>query len=189
MSKINDKFKWQESNEIHYWNQEQNDKSKTWHKKFTWRRTVKSRDDLWTLFAFAQQLFVFFLFCSTMTMAANNCNDHLIDQININKLLQVKCTQTTIMIPEYCIQQQAHQLVGQAKRCTTKNRPKEVGGETFGCLLFCCRPEAASDVICSRFLGMIVPNKCVKFCDPCLNRSREILPKAAMGSISTVFPQ
>ena len=46
---------------------------------------------------------------------------------------------------------------------------------------FCSRLEAASDVVSSRFLWSIVPDKCVKFCDPCLNRSREMPPDAVEG--------
>ena len=37
---------------------------------------------------------------------------------------------------------------------------------------FRSRPEAASDVIPSRFMRPIVPDKRAKFRDPCLNRSR-----------------
>ena len=39
---------------------------------------------------------------------------------------------------------------------------------------FCSRPEAASDVMSSHFVRLIVPNKCVKMFDPCLNSSQEI---------------
>ena len=43
---------------------------------------------------------------------------------------------------------------------------------------FCSRLETASDVISGRFVGAIVYNKQIKFCDPCLNRSGEIPPEA-----------
>ena len=43
---------------------------------------------------------------------------------------------------------------------------------------FCSRSEAASDVISSTFVGPIVPDKCVKYRDIHLNRSREIPPEA-----------
>ena len=56
------------------------------------------------------------------------------------------------------------------------------------CLIaFCSRPEAASDVMSGRFVRPIVLDKCVKFCDPCLNRSREIPPEAVGGSIFDSF--
>ena len=45
----------------------------------------------------------------------------------------------------------------------------------------------ASDVISSMAVRPIVLDKCVKFRDPSLNRSREIPPEAAGGSNSTVF--
>ena len=45
------------------------------------------------------------------------------------------------------MQQDAHQLVGQAKRCTTKIRPKDVGGGIFGRFANFdnCQSEAAGD--------------------------------------------
>ena len=46
---------------------------------------------------------------------------------------------------------------------------------------FCSRPEGASDVISSRFVRLAVPNKPVKCCDPCLNRSPKIRPEAVGG--------
>ena len=42
---------------------------------------------------------------------------------------------------------------------------------------------AASDVISGWFVTPIVPNKCVKFRDPCTNRSREIPPEAVGGGV------
>ena len=38
--------------------------------------------------------------------------------------------------------------------------------------------EATSDDISGVFVGLTVINKCVKFCDPGLNRSGKIRPKA-----------
>ena len=43
---------------------------------------------------------------------------------------------------------------------------------------FCCRPEAASDVMSSSFVGAIIRDKDAKFRDPYLNRSRQIPPEA-----------
>ena len=47
------------------------------------------------------------------------------------------------------IQQEAHQLVRQAKRCATKIRPKAVGSRIFGCFpnFDKCRSEVAGDVM------------------------------------------
>ena len=42
----------------------------------------------------------------------------------------------------------------------------------------CSHPDAASDVTSSTFVGLIVRDKCVKFCDPRLNYPGEIQPKA-----------
>ena len=51
----------------------------------------------------------------------------------------------------------------------------------FNCIL---QPiVAASDLISGIFVGPIVPDKPVKFHDPCLNQSREIPPEAVKGSI------
>ena len=50
---------------------------------------------------------------------------------------------------------------------------------------FCSLLEAISDVISGKFVGPIVLDKCVKFRDPCLNRSRDIPPEAAL--FSTVY--
>ena len=52
---------------------------------------------------------------------------------------------------------------------------------------FCNRPEGAGDVISCRFVGKIVLEKCVKFGDPCLNHSREILPEAIGSGIFDSF--
>ena len=54
-------------------------------------------------------------------------------------------------------------------------------------IAFCSRPEAPSDVISGRSVGPVVPDKCVKACDPRLNRSQEIPPKAIRGSICEFF--
>ena len=51
----------------------------------------------------------------------------------------------------------------------------------------CSQQEAASDVIRSRYMMLIVPEECVKFRDKCLNRSREIQPKAVGVAFSAVF--
>ena len=47
-------------------------------------------------------------------------------------------------------------------------------------ITFCSRPAAAGEVLSSRFVGLIVPDKCVKFRDPHFNRSREIPPEAVI---------
>ena len=52
---------------------------------------------------------------------------------------------------------------------------------------FCRQPEAAGDVISGIFLGPIVLEQWVKFCDPNLNRSQEILPEVIRGSIFDSF--
>ena len=49
------------------------------------------------------------------------------------------------------------------------------------------RHEPASSVISGTFVGPIVPDKPVKFRDPCLNHSREILPEAVGGGIFQFF--
>ena len=51
---------------------------------------------------------------------------------------------------------------------------------------FCSRHEAASDAKSGRFVRLIVPIS-VKFCDPCLNRSREFPPVALRGDIFNIF--
>ena len=48
---------------------------------------------------------------------------------------------------------------------------------------FCSRLEAASDVVTSRFVRLAVPNKCVTFRDPHINRCPEIRPEAVRGAI------
>ena len=52
-------------------------------------------------------------------------------------------------------------------------------------IAFCSRLEAASDVIFGTFEGPAVPDKRVKFCDPCLNHSGEIQPKAVFQTSIT----
>ena len=54
-------------------------------------------------------------------------------------------------------------------------------------IALCSRLEAANDVISGGFVRLIVPDKCVKCCDPCLNRSRKIAPEAVAGSIFDSF--
>ena len=48
-------------------------------------------------------------------------------------------------------------------------------------IAFCSRLEAASDAISGTLMRMDVSDKCVKFRDPRLNRSREIRPEAVGG--------
>ena len=48
-------------------------------------------------------------------------------------------------------------------------------------IAFCSRPEAAGDVISRSFVAPILTDKYVKFCDLCLNHSREIPPEAVGG--------
>ena len=50
-------------------------------------------------------------------------------------------------------------------------------------IVFCGRPETASDVISGMFVGPIVRNIRVKFCNRRLNGSREIPPEAVGGAI------
>ena len=45
-------------------------------------------------------------------------------------------------------------------------------------VVFCSRPETASDIISGRLVGPIVCDKRLKFLDPRLNHSREIPPEA-----------
>ena len=54
-------------------------------------------------------------------------------------------------------------------------------------IAFCSRLEAASDVISGTFVAPTVPDKIVKFRDPCLNRSRVIPPEAVGGGIFDSF--
>ena len=54
-------------------------------------------------------------------------------------------------------------------------------------IAFCSRPEAASDVISSHFVELIVSDEFVKFGDPCLNRFGEIRPEAIEGGIFDIF--
>ena len=46
-----------------------------------------------------------------------------------------------------------------------------------------CRTEAASAINSGWFVSPIARDKCVAFCNPNLNRSREILPEAVGGVI------
>ena len=58
----------------------------------------------------------------------------------------------------------------------------------YGDLIASCnRLETASDIIFGKFVGPNVPDKPIKFCGPCLNRSREIPPKAVRDGIFDVF--
>ena len=52
-------------------------------------------------------------------------------------------------------------------------------------IAICNRFEVASDAISGRFVRPNVPDKCVRFTNPYLDRSREIPPKAIGGSILT----
>ena len=54
-------------------------------------------------------------------------------------------------------------------------------------IAFYNRPEAASDVISGRFVRLAIPDKCVKFHNPRLNRSLEIWPIAVRGDIFDRF--
>ena len=64
-----------------------------------------------------------------------------------------------------------------------------LGLRTFSQYLiaFWSRPEAANGVTSDKFVRPIVPDKCIKFCDPCLNRSREIPLEAVGGGIFEFF--
>ena len=82
------------------------------------------------------------------------------------------------------------------KRCDPRlNRPGEIRPKAVECGIFSrvlnfdkCRPEAASDVISGKFVRPIIIDKNVKFCDPCLNHSREISPEAAgVGDFDIFF--
>ena len=57
--------------------------------------------------------------------------------------------------------QDAHQLVEQAKRRATKNRPKAIGGGIFGRFsnLVKCRPEVAGEVISGVTVSRVVVTK------------------------------
>ena len=50
-------------------------------------------------------------------------------------------------------------------------------------IAFYSRPEADSGVISGRFVRLIVPDKCLKYCNPYLNLSGEIRPEAIGGDI------
>ena len=52
---------------------------------------------------------------------------------------------------------------------------------------FCSRLEAANDVISGGFVGPVVPDKHVKFCDRRINRTLQILPEAVGGCIFYSF--
>ena len=82
------------------------------------------------------------------------------------------------------IQQDAHHLVGQAKRCIVKIRPKPVGGgfsgrfSNFGK----CRSEVAGDVMSGVFVDPTGVNALVKFGYSRSNRARDIrLPHFVMN--------
>ena len=70
-------------------------------------------------------------------------------------------------------EQEAHQLVGQAKCSATQILPKAVGGGIFRRFsnFNKCRTEVAGDVISSRFMEPDVPDNRVKFGDLRLNLS------------------
>ena len=54
-------------------------------------------------------------------------------------------------------------------------------------IAFCSQTEAASDVIPSSFVRLVVRDKCAKFGDPRLTRSREIRPEVVGGGIFDIF--
>ena len=54
-------------------------------------------------------------------------------------------------------------------------------------IAFCSRLETASDVVSSKFVRPIIPDKPVKFRDPHLNRSRYIPPEIIVGDIFDGF--
>ena len=54
-------------------------------------------------------------------------------------------------------------------------------------IAFCSRLEVASDVVSGRFVTPIVPDKCVKFGDSCLNFLEN--PKPLEVAFSKVFSQ
>ena len=50
-------------------------------------------------------------------------------------------------------------------------------------IAMCGRQEATSYVISGRYIRLTVPDKCVQFRAPSLNRSGELWPKADLGGI------
>ena len=50
-------------------------------------------------------------------------------------------------------------------------------------IAFCSQPEADTVVISGRFVRPVVPDKCVKLHNTCLNRSRDIIPEVIGGGI------
>ena len=56
-------------------------------------------------------------------------------------------------------------------------------------IAFCSQPEAAGDVIFGRVVRVVVPDKCVKFCDPRLKCSPEIRHEVIRGGIYDRFFQ
>ena len=86
-----------------------------------------------------------------------------------------RLTQFAILIywPLKVIKQDAHQLVGQAKRRTTKIRPKAVGCGIFGRFSSFdkCRLEVAGDVVSGANVGQVGTDIPVKLGDSRLNRS------------------
>ena len=56
-------------------------------------------------------------------------------------------------------------------------------------IAFCSRPEVTCDVMFDRSVEPVVPKNCLKFGEPGLNLSREILPEASEAAFLTVFSQ
>ena len=54
-------------------------------------------------------------------------------------------------------------------------------------IAFCSQLETASHAISGKFVGPNVPDKRIKFSDPRLNCSREIIPKTVGGGIFDDF--
>ena len=54
-------------------------------------------------------------------------------------------------------------------------------------IAFCKQLEIASDIISDRFMRLLVLGECVKLCNPHLNCSGEIRPKAIGDSILDIF--
>ena len=54
-------------------------------------------------------------------------------------------------------------------------------------IVFCSRPEEASDIVSGRFVRLAVLDKCIQFCDHRLNYSQETRPEAVGGGIFDRF--
>ena len=90
------------------------------------------------------------LICNYEIHSDDLCNEKTFDKKTFTTFPSVRPSETLV-----AKKQDAHQLVGHAKRRTTKNRPKAVAGGIFGCFCFLnfdkCRPrpDVAGDVISS----------------------------------------